>query len=102
MTSKTKLSLSRYYFGVNEVAHKGVTTTTSLGSEADDFIENLNKRVSYKSGKIPIEHGYRPDLTSHIFYDSVRYWWMLLQYNNINDPFEGFKVQDRILIPKLR
>jgi len=43
-----------------------------------------------------------PDLLSNVFYGSPDKWWLLMLVNNINDPFEGFKVQDRILIPKER
>jgi len=92
---------SRYKFGVNTVKHKGKDITTSVGSEMDNLIENIESLYNFEYGRIPSEHDSRPDLTSYIFYQTVGYWWMLMQYNNITDPFEGFAAGNIIKIPKL-
>jgi len=39
----------------------------------------------------------RPDLISNVFYNDVRYAWVICQYNNIIDPF-GEIVAGRILL----
>lgn len=90
---------SRYDYGMNTIKHKGVDVTTSLGSDMDDFIEGMEKRYTHEIGKIPPEHDVRPDLTSFLFYDTVSRWWLLMQYNNIIDPFEGYTASTSIKIP---
>jgi hypothetical protein len=92
---------SRYNYGVSTIIHKGKPVTTSLGSSMDDFITKLDSSFSFEVGSVPVEHEYRPDLTSYIFYDTVTLWWMLLQYNNIEDPFEGFGAGEVIKIPNI-
>ena len=92
---------SRYQYGVSTIVHKGKPVTTSVGSTMDNFIANIETKYGFSVGSIPIEHEFRPDLTSYIFYDSVTLWWLLLQYNNINDPFEGFGAGTKIKIPNI-
>lgn len=94
-------SKSRYNKGVSVISHKGHNITTSVGSDMDSLIENIGSNFTFQVGTIPAEHDCRPDLTSYIFYDTVSYWWFLLQYNNINDPFEGFEAGTNIKIPNL-
>lgn len=98
MINKSKESLTRYYFGVSEVKHKGVVTNTSLGSSADFLMDRLSD-IPYRNGRVPIEHGYRPDLTSNTFYETSRYWWLLLRYNDMKDPFEDYQPGTNIKIP---
>ena len=84
------MAQTRYNEGVITVSHKGKDITTSVGSQMDDFISTMDTRYTYQIGKIPAEHDVRPDLTSFVFYDTVSRWWLMLQFNNINDPFEGY------------
>lgn len=93
---------TRYNYGVNKVTHKGKVITTSVGSEMDDFISTIENKYQYKIGSVPSEHDVRPDLTSFLFYDTVSRWWLMLQYNNINDPFEGYTAGASIKIPELK
>ena len=51
---------------------------------------------------IPAGFEHRPDLISNVFYGSPSNWWLLMLVNGISDPFEGFNVRDRILIPKIK
>jgi|DEB0MinimDraft_10_1074344.scaffolds.fasta_scaffold02060_5 hypothetical protein len=98
---KNNSNLSRYFYGETNVLHKGVSVKTSLGTPMDDFIANIDSRFNIINGVIPTEHEHRPDLTSNVFYDSPRFWWLILQVNNINDPFENMSPGDAIKIPDL-
>jgi hypothetical protein len=95
------MAQTRYNEGVITVSHKGKDITTSVGSQMDDFISTMDTRYTYQIGKIPAEHDVRPDLTSFVFYDTVSRWWLMLQFNNINDPFEGYTAGKFIKIPNL-
>jgi hypothetical protein len=92
---------SRYDYGKTTVLHKGKKITTSLGSEYDDLLEDIENSFEYEIGKIPYYHDSRPDLTSYIFYDSPRYWWLLLHANALEDSFNFYDKGDLIRIPKL-
>jgi len=95
------MARSRYQFGEANILHKGKVVNTSVGTAMDDFIANIEKRYTFEIGAVPAAHDVRPDLTSYLFYDTVGYWWLPLQYNNINDPFEGFTAGTVIKIPNL-
>jgi hypothetical protein len=91
-----------YSLDYRTVKHRKVTTTTILNTPAfDQLAENLNDIYEYDVGYVPAGYEHRPDLISNIFYGSPRNWWLLMYVNGIADPFEGFKTQERILIPKL-
>jgi hypothetical protein len=97
MLFKDRLSL-----GKNIVLHKGVVTNTPVGSKTyDAFVAGIEDAYKYKIGKIPPGAEHRPDLISNTFYNTPSYWWLLMLVNNISDPFEGFNVGDRILIPEI-
>ena len=93
-------SLTRYTFGVTTLGHKNKQTTTSVGSEYDSFIQGMNG-IKSKKGKLPIFVEYRPDLISNIFYNTPGYWWYIMQFNGITDPFEELKPGIDINIPEL-
>tara|TARA_R110000787_G_C13184990_1_gene422319 strand:+ start:44 stop:349 length:306 start_codon:yes stop_codon:yes gene_type:complete len=93
--------LSRYHYGVSLIEHKGVTVSTSVGTEMDNIIETMPISYKYKLGKVPLPYENRPDNISDIFYDSPREWWFLMQFNGFNDPFEFFNAGDEIRIPEL-
>jgi len=92
---------TRYEYGYSEIEHKGKKISTSLSPEMDSFIQNLEVSFDIENGKIPIYHNSRPDLTSHAFYATPKYWWFLLMFNTIEDPFNSFDSGDIIRIPKL-
>ena len=91
-----------YSLGVNEVNHRKVITTTILNTpQFDRLSETLDTAYEYDVGFVPAGYEHRPDLISNVFYGSPKNWWLLMYVNGISDPFEGFKVNERILIPKL-
>lgn len=92
---------TRYDYGETKVRHKGKIINTSLGSEYDNILENIETRFTYDIGKIPSYHDNRPDLTSQVFFDSPRYWWLILHANAIEDPFNFYNKGDIIRIPQL-
>ena len=93
---------SHYFLGKRELVHKGRRTTTSVGVlGADSAIRDLHNLYRYDVGYILAGYEHRPDLISDIFYSTPEYWWLIMLFNNITDPFEELNVGDRILIPKL-
>jgi hypothetical protein len=99
-TNETKPSYSRYNFGSVTLSHKGRPVTTSVGSSFDDFIRRLPSKEA-KKGRVPFQYANRPDLISNIFYDTPGYWWYVMQYNGIVDPFEQLNPGDTLDIPEL-
>ena len=100
LTNKDSASYTRYSYGVTDLQHKGVTTTTSVGSRYDDFLLDLENTPS-QEGRVPSYCANRPDTISDIFYDSPGYWWYVMQYNGTFDPFESLGAGYRIFIPDL-
>lgn len=93
---------SRYTIGAITYLHKGKKITSSVGHPSfDNLIKNFESTYNYDTGFIPISFEHRPDNISDLFYNTPGYWWMLMLANNEPDPFEGFNVNDRILIPKI-
>ena len=85
------------------LSRENKTTTTILHSDLfDGIIQNLDTAYEYEIGFVPPGYEHRPDLISNVFYGSPRNWWLLMLVNGINDPFEGFYVGQRILIPKIQ
>jgi len=70
-------------------------------SKADEFIEKKGDLYQFKIGWIPAGYAHRPDLISQVYYKTPNFWWMILLFNNIKDPFEGLNLGDRIFIPIL-
>jgi len=99
-TNNSSPSYTRYNYGVVNLKHKGVVTTTSVGSVYDDFISALTQ-VSSRPGVVPTFCENRPDLIGDIFYESPGYWWYAMQYNSLFDPFETLNAGDEIFIPEL-
>ena len=91
-----------YSLDVNQVRHRGVITTTILNTyKFDSILSDLDSAYEYEVGYVPVGYEHRPDLISNVFYGSPKNWWLLMLVNSISDPNEGFKVNDKILIPKL-
>ncbi len=92
--------LSRYSYGSVVLNHKDKFVTTSVGSSYDDFLRR-NVLNASKKGRVPAFVEHRPDLISNIFYDTPGYWWYIMAYNGITDPFEQLNPGDDIFIPEL-
>jgi hypothetical protein len=91
-----------YSLDSNEVIHRGVTTTTIVNTpKYDSMISNLDAAYEYEVGYVPAGYEHRPDLISNVFYGSPKNWWLLMLVNGISDPNEGFKQNDKIIIPKV-
>jgi|688.fasta_scaffold06158_7 hypothetical protein len=97
-----EVKISRYDNGVVKQIHKTATVTTVVGHPYFDYITQFSDSVlSGKVGFVPLGYEHRPDLISTVFYGTPAYWWILMLANNVSDPFEGFNVGDRIVIPNL-
>ena len=89
----------RYSIGYNNVPHLGKVVPTTVGNKAySSFSINLAK-APVEVGYIPAGYEHRPDLISNLFYGTPANWWLILEANNIDDPFEGLNVNDRIVLP---
>jgi hypothetical protein len=90
---------SRYGYGVNVIKHKGKSITTSINT---DFFDNIDLRMAGQPAMVGTVKQYiqhRPDTISDIFYHNASYWWYLLLYNNMNDPFNSLNPTDTFLVP---
>jgi hypothetical protein len=93
---------NRYDNGFIDFDHKGQKIRSSVGNaQQDNFTINPQNKYDFSIGIIPVGYEHRPDLISNAFYGTPDFWWLILSFNNINDPFEGLNVGDTILIPKL-
>jgi hypothetical protein len=96
-----KRSLSRYNYGVVYQEHKGVTTTTAVGTPYFDNFDPVGLSTGdYKIGRLPSQFAHRPDLVSHAFYNTPGYWWFIMLMNNITDPFESLNPTESLILPK--
>ena len=94
------LDTARYKKGVVSYFHRGRTTTSTVGSQDfDNYIKSVSTGT-YALGRVPAGYELRPDLISNLFFGDTDSWWKLMIINNINDPFEGLKVGNQILLPK--
>ena len=89
-----------YELGYKLVNHRNAQISTIVNTPYfDNYIINMSRNTNYEVGYIPQGYQHRPDLISSLFYGSPKNWWLLMLVNNITDPFEGFKVNEQILIP---
>ena len=92
--------LTRYTAGVVKQTHRGKTTTTSIGSSLFDlYTKNIAQITKVREGFVPPGFENRPDLIADLFYDSSTEWWKVMLLNNVPDPFEGFNLHDKIILP---
>lgn len=95
-------SSSPYSIGFLDIKHRDATVRTIFNSnEVDSMIASFDSFYQFEIGYVPEGYQHRPDLISNVFYGSPKYWWLLMLVNNISDPFEGFYVNQKILIPKV-
>lgn len=96
------MAFSRYNLGEVEYFHKDKLVNSTVGSKKqDNRIKNLDLLYNYDVAVVPVGYEHRPDLISNVFFGTPAYWFLILEINNITDPFESLNVGDEILIPKL-
>jgi hypothetical protein len=64
------------------------------------FIETF-PTIPYKIALINHDVQNRPDLLSYAAYGDVGYWWLIILFNGIIDPFSDLVVDKEIKIPVL-
>ena len=83
-----------------KTTHRGRRVSSALASVSYlNFVENLEDTYTFEEVVVTPEVKHRADLISHAFYDTVDLDWLVLLCNNINDPFEGLNIGDRIRLP---
>jgi len=89
----------RLNHGFNTIRHKGKRIPTSVGNRAYESKFNIQAHKGGRVGYIPTGYAHRPDLISNVFYGTTDNWWLIMEVNNITDPFEGLNAGDKIIIP---
>jgi len=75
--------------------------TTKEYYHQNDFELNLEKNASDSvKYRVPEEYQYRPDLIAYGFYGNEKLYWVILEHNNIVDPFE-IEVGTELEIPNI-
>jgi len=100
----TSLGSNRGPYSVDVLKNpfRNTKINTIVGSPVFDTMTTfMDDAYSYEVGYVPAGYEHRPDLISNVFYGSPKNWWLLMLVNGITDPFEGFNVNQRILIPQL-
>ena len=93
---------SQYTLGGEKVTHKRKTTLVAAGVRSfDKASKSMQFEGAHDIGYVIPGYEHRPDLISDVFYDTPEYWWLILMYNNIDDPFEGLNIGDQIKIPRI-
>ena len=88
--------------GNDSIIHKGKTTYSAvIAPNYLAFVQNIESTYKFENVVVTPEVKHRPDLISDAFYDTVELDWLIMLCNNINDPFEGFNIGDRIRLPIL-
>jgi hypothetical protein len=79
-------------------------TTVDTTVEIDFLDHNLSKfSPRYKTTKYRVNETdlQRPDLISYRVYGTVNYWWIVLVFNGIQNPFTEIEVGDIINLPNI-
>lgn len=97
------INKDQYSLGKNIFSHRELRIASTLHTkEMDSLLASLDTDFDYDIGHIPNGYEHRPDLISHIFYGTPAFWWLLMLYNGITDPHEGFRIGQKIKIPKVK
>tara|TARA_R110002020_G_scaffold379488_6_gene590766 strand:- start:15854 stop:16171 length:318 start_codon:yes stop_codon:yes gene_type:complete len=84
--------------GKNVITHKSRSVCTTLHSnEYETFLKDLDEKP-FKLIKITSGEEARPDVIAYNYYGSSEYYWLVMQTNNISDPYEGLLAGDVIKI----
>lgn len=91
-----------YAVGVNTITHKDREIETILNSkEYLEFIRELDER-DFRLVKVGAGEAHRPDLLANRYYNSPVYFWMIMETNDITDPYERLYSGDIIKIVDFR
>lgn len=91
-----------YSIDYTDIRHREATVRTIVNSETyENMLKNLEGYYEYDIAYVPKGYEHRPDLISNVFYGTPKNWYLLMLVNNITDPFEGFRINEQIKIPKL-
>jgi hypothetical protein len=83
--------------------HKAKTVTSILNNRSVESLRKfLESDYDFEVGYVPPGYEHRPDKISSVFYGTPDNWWLLLMANSITDPNEGFRINQKIKIPKLQ
>ena len=87
-----------YDVGVNTINHKDRDIETILNSkEYLEFIRDLDTR-DFKLVKVGPGEEHRPDLLANRYYNSPMYYWLIMETNDITDPYESLNSGDIIKV----
>jgi nucleoid-associated protein YgaU len=75
----------------------GVSEVDYLTSALSNFIP----KYELTTYRVSEEDILRPDLISRKVYNTEEYWWFILFYNSVVDPFTELEVGDLLFIPNL-
>lgn len=96
------MAFSRYDLGEAQYFHKNKIINSVVGSSKQDRKkQTLEFDYDYDVAEVPIGYQHRPDLISNVFFGTPAFWFLIMDVNNISDPYEGLNVGDQILIPKI-
>ena len=89
---------------MNRAKFYNIAETEDGTKEIDVLFNSLSNfkpryRVSYHRVNGADEQ--RPDLISYQVYGTVKYWWLILSFNGIQNPFTGFAAGDVIKLPNV-
>lgn len=84
--------------GKTTITHKSRGISTTIHS--DDYREFINKleEKPFKLVKVTSGEEARPDVIAFNYYGSSQYYWLVMETNNITDPYEGLVAGDVIKI----
>jgi hypothetical protein len=97
------MAFSRYDQGQVKYNHKGKVSNSIVGNQKQEFrLRLMENMLEYETVVVPVGYEHRPDLISNVFYGTPLFWFLILEYNNIADPFQGLNVGDIIKIPNIQ
>lgn len=81
----------------NEVSVNGINEIDFLYNSLSNFKPKY--RVAYfKVNEVDLQ---RPDLISYKVYGTVKYWWLILSYNNIENPYIDLEIGQLLKMPNI-
>ena len=87
-----------YEKGKTIITHKGRDIATLLHSkEYSEYIQYIND-LPFKLVKVDVANAHRPDLIAHQYYQNSIYYWLVMEVNDITDPYEQLNAGDPLKI----